>query len=43
MVPRWVIPISTPIFRPSLPHRGRVLRFGLHRVGPVVRDHFGTY
>jgi hypothetical protein len=43
MVPRWAIPLSAPLFRRSLPHRGRVLRFGLHRMGPVLRDHFGTY
>ena len=35
--------LSKPFFKASMPHRGRILRFGAHRRGPVIRDWRGLY
>lgn len=43
VVPAWVLALSRPLFRPSLPHRGRILRLAPRRLGPVVRDVYGRY
>lgn len=43
VVPPAVMMLATPLFKPSMPHRGRILRFGGRRRGLVLRDWYGRF
>jgi hypothetical protein len=38
-----MVRVLSPVFRRSLPHRGRVLRGVGKSRGPVIRDWYGLY
>lgn len=43
VLPPLIVRLAAPMFKKSMPHRGRILRFGGNRRGPVIRDYHGLY
>ena len=43
VLPPAVLMLARPLFKVSMPHRGRILRFGAKRRGPVLRDWYGRF
>lgn len=43
VLPLWLVKALSPVFGPSLPHRGRVLRLVGRRRGPVLRSTYGLW
>jgi hypothetical protein len=42
-VPAFLVPLSRPFFKESMPERGGVLRVVGKRWGPILRGPFGIY
>lgn len=38
-----LVRLAAPLFRKSMPHRGRILRVVGKQRGPVLRDYYGLY
>lgn len=38
-----LVRLAAPLFKKSMPHRGRILRLVGKRRGPVIRDYHGLY
>lgn len=43
VLPPAVVRMAAPLFKKSMPHRGRILRLVGKSRGPVIRDYHGLY